>query len=214
VRLDLPVDVKKGSTEFIARPDIRAEDSQYGQGRRFSRPHIRRGLVSDLYISPVDFEPEKEETVSAGKQLELKKQEKIQLQDYEITFVDFDISGMMSQQNGQGVSVGADLLVSYKDEDPVELKPVLTMGKEGNSTKPVRLPGPLEAYVTLAQIQASAGSIVLEYEGPAASEGTNTEKTPPAFIAEVSIKPGMTVLWLGTFLILVGGTIGVFRRWN
>jgi hypothetical protein len=128
--------------------------------------------------------------------------------------VDFDISGMMSQQNGQGVSVGADLLVSYQNQDPVKLKPVLTMGKEGNSTKPVRLPGPLEAYVTLAQIQASAGSIVLEYEGPAAIAGTNTEKTPPAFIAEVSVKPGMTVLWLGVFLILVGGSIGVVRRWQ
>jgi hypothetical protein len=163
----------------------------------------------------VEFEPEKEEkTLSAGKQLELKKQEKIQLQDYEITFVAFDVSGMMGQQNGQGVSVGADLLASYKNEDPVKLKPVLTMGKEGNSAKPVRLPGPVEAYVSLVKIQASAGSIVLEYEGPAAGPGKGTEKTPPAFIAEVSIKPGMTVLWLGSFLILVGGSIGVFRRWH
>jgi cytochrome c-type biogenesis protein CcmF len=215
VRLDLPVGVKRGNTEFIARPDIRAEDSQYGQGRRFSRPHIRRGLVSDLYISPVEFEPEKEEeTPSAGKELELKKQEKIQLQDYEITFVGFDVSGMMGQQNGQGVSVGADLVVSYKNEDPVKLKPVLTMGKEGNSAKAVRLPGPVEAYVSLIKIQASVGSIVLEYEGPAASPGKGGEKTPPAFIAEVSVKPGMTVLWLGSLLILVGASVGVVRRWN
>ena len=214
VRLDLPVEVKKGNTEFTARPDIRAEDSRDGQGRRFSRPDIRRGLVSDLYISPVDFEPEKEETVSAGKQLELKKQEKIHFQDYEIIFVAFDVSGMMGRQNGQGVSVGADLVVSYKNEDPVKLKPVLTLGKEGNSAKPVRLPGPVEAYLSLVKIEASAGSIVLEYQGPAAGPDKGTEKTPPAFIAEVSIKPGMTVLWLGTFLILVGGSIGVVRRWR
>jgi len=214
VRLDLPVDVKKGSSEFIARPDIRAEDSQYGQGRRFSRPHIRRGLVSDLYISPVDFQPEKEQTPSPVKQVELKKQEKIGFEDYEITFVAFDVSGMMGQQNGQGVSVGADLLVSYRNEDPVKLKPTLTMGKESNSAKPVRLPGPAEAYLSLVKIQASEGSIVLEYEGPAVSPDKGVEKTPPAFIAEVSIKPGMTVLWLGTSLILLGGLIGVVRRWN
>ncbi|MEJ2431263.1 MAG: cytochrome c biogenesis protein CcsA [Deltaproteobacteria bacterium] len=214
VRLDLPVDVKKGNTEFTARPDIRAEDSQYGEGRRFSRPHIRRGLLSDLYISPVDFEPEKEESSSAGKQLELKKQEKIRLQDYEITFVAFDVSGMMGQQNGQGVSVGADLEVTYKNEDPVKVKPVLTLGKEGNTAKPVRLPGPAEAYVSLVNVQASSGSIVLEYEGPGASPDKAVEKTPPAFIAEVSVKPGMTVLWLGSLLILVGATIGVVRRWR
>ena len=215
VRLDLPVGVKKGNAEFIARPDIRAEDSQYGQNRRFSRPHIRRGLVSDLYISPVEFQPEKEEkTASAAKQVELKKQENIQFQDYDITFVGFDVSGMMGQQNGQGVSVGADLLVSYKNGEPVKLKPVLTLGKEGNEAKPVRLPGPEEAYISLVNVQASGGSIVLEYEGLAANPDTGAEKTPPAFIAEVSVKPGMTVLWLGTFLILVGGSIGVVRRWR
>jgi cytochrome c-type biogenesis protein CcmF len=214
VRLDLPVEVKKEKTEFVARPDIRAEDSRYGQGRRFSRPHIRRGLVSDLYISPVEFEPGKEETVSAGKQLELKKQEKIKFQDYDITFVGFDISGMMGQQNGQGVSVGADLKVSYKGEDPVRLKPVLTMGKEGTSGSRVKLPGDAEAYLTLTQIQASAGSIILDYQGPTSDQDKAIEKTPPAFIAEVSVKPGMTILWVGTFLILLGGSIGVVRRWN
>jgi cytochrome c-type biogenesis protein CcmF len=215
VRLDLPVDVKKGNTAFTARPDIRSENSPNGQGRRFSRPHIRRGLVSDLYISPVDFQPAKEERRSAGrKQFQLKKQEKFQFQDYEITFVGFDISGMMAQKEGQGVSVGADIVVSYKGEEPITLKPVLSMGKEGNTSSRVKLPGPDEAYFSLARIEASSGSIVLDYQGPAPpGQDQIVEKTPPAFIAEVSIKPGMTVLWLGTFLILFGAGIGVARRW-
>ena len=140
--------------------------------------------------------------------------EKVKFQDYEITFVGFDISGMMGQENSQGVSVGADLMVVYKEGEPVKLKPILTMGKGGNLAKPVRLPGAVEAYVALAQIQASAGSIVLDYQGPTSSPSKSTEKTPPAFIAEISIKPGMTVLWLGTFLILMGGSIGVARRWR
>jgi len=213
VRLDLPVDVKKGKSEFIAQPDIRSEDSPDGQGRRFTRPHIRRGLVSDFYISPVDFKPGNEESRSAGKQLELKKQEKIKIEDFEMTFVGFDVSGMMGQKEGQDVSVGADLLVSYKSGNPVSVKPIITKGQEGWSASPVKLPGPVEAYVTLAQIQASAGSIVLDYQGPASGQDKTVQKTPPAIIAEVSIKPGMTVLWLGTFLILLGASISVARRW-
>jgi hypothetical protein len=214
VRLDLPVDVKKGNSEFIAQPDIRSENSPDGQGRRFTRPHIRRGFVSDFYISPVDFQPGKEERRSAStKQLELKKQQKIQFLDYEITFVGFDISGMMAQKEGQGVSVGTDIVVSYKGEDPLTLKPVLTMGKEGNTSSRVKLPGPAEAYLSLARIEASSGSIVLDYQGPASGQDKTVQKTPPAIIAEVSIKPGMTVLWLGTFLILLGASISVARRW-
>ena len=111
------------------------------------------------------------------------------------------------------MSVGADLLVSYKSGNPVTVKPIITKGQEGWLASPARLPGPLEAYVTLVQIQAGAGSIVLDYQGPPSGPGKSAEKTPPAFIAEVSIKPGMTVLWLGTFLILLGGGIGVARRW-
>jgi hypothetical protein len=214
VRLDLPVDVKKENTEFVASPDIRSENSPDGQGRRFSRPHIRRGLVSDLYISPVDFQPAKEESRSVSrKQFELKKQQKSQFQDYEITFVGFDISGMMAQKEGQGVSVGADIVVSYKGEEPLTLKPVLTMGKEGNTSSRVKLPGPAEAYLSLSRIEASSGSIVLDYQGAASGQDKIAQTIPPAFIAEVSIKPGMTVLWLGTFLILLGSGIGVARRW-
>jgi hypothetical protein len=87
------------------------------------------------------------------------------------------------------------------------------MGKEGNTANRVKLPGPAEAYLTLTQIQASAGSIVLDYQGPTSDQDKPVEKSPPAFIAEVSIKPGMTILWLGCFLILAGGSIGVVRRW-
>ena len=213
VRLDLPVGVKKGNTEFIARPDIRAENNSDGQGRRFSRPHIRRGIVSDLYISPVDFIPGGEKNPSSEKQLALKKEEKIQFLDYEITFLNFDVSGMMGQEEGQDVSVGANLLVSHKGGYPTPVKPIISKGKEGWSASPVRLPGAVEAYLTLVQIQASEGSIVLAYQGTEASPEKGLGKSPPAFIAEISTKPGMTVLWLGTFLILLGGSIGVVRRW-
>ena len=213
VRLELPVGVKKGNTEFTARPDIRSENNPDGQARRFSRPHIRRGLLSDLYLSPVDFKPGGEENRSAGKQLELKKQEKIKIQDYEITFVGFDVSGMMGQKESQDVSVGADLLVSYKSENPVTVKPIITKVQEGWSASSVRLPGPVEAFVTLAQIRASDGLIVLDYQGPPSGPGKSAEETPSSFIAEVSIKPGMTVLWLGTFLILLGACISIARRW-
>jgi cytochrome c-type biogenesis protein CcmF len=212
VRLDLPLDVRKGDNQFVAQPDIRSESRSGGQGRRFSRPHIRRGLISDLYISPVDFQPAREEA-HAEKRFQVKKQEKIKFEDYEINFLDFEVSGMTDQTESRGVSVGADLVVSYKGEDPVNLKPILSMVHGNNTSKPVRLPGPVEAYVSLAKIDANTKSIVLDYHGPASTSGKTTEKTPAAFIAEVSIKPGMTVLWLGVFLILLGGGIGVVRRW-
>jgi hypothetical protein len=87
------------------------------------------------------------------------------------------------------------------------------MGKEGNTSSRVKLPGPAEAYLSLSRIEASSGSIVLDYQGPASVGDKIAQTTPPAFIAEVSVKPGMTVLWLGVFLILFGAGVGVARRW-
>jgi len=39
------------------------------------------------------------------------------------------------------------------------------------------------------------------------------ELSPSIAIVEVSVKPGMSVLWLGLALILAGGTISIFRKW-
>ena len=208
LRVHLPLDVKKGNSQFIARPDIYSEHSRDGQVKRFSHPHIRRGLVSDLYISPVDFDPGQKESGS-GNQLHLKKGQKIRFHDYDLTFTGFDVSGMMGKKDAHGMSVGANIVVSYKDAEPVTLKPVITMGQRDSPSSRVKLPGPEGAYLTLVRIDAGAKMIGLFYQGPASS----AEKSPPAIIAEVSIKPGMTLLWLGTLLILLGGSIGIARRW-
>ena len=213
VRLHLPLEVKKGRTQFIAWSNIRSERTREGQVKRFVHPYIRRGLLSDLYISPVDFDSgeKKEEN-----HLDLKKGEKVEFKNYEFTFTSFDVSGAMGQKDSKYMSVGANIAVSYKGEDPIELKPVISIGGEHQHSSPlsrVKLPGQDEAYVILESVNAGAKTVHLDYEGPKAEEAV-TEKSPPTLIAEVSIKPGMTVLWLGTFLMLFGGGIGVVRRWQ
>ena len=211
VRLHLPLDVKRGDSLFIAWPDIRSERSRDGQVKRFVQPHIRRGLFSDLYISPLNFDPGDKKSDSEN-HLNLKKEQKVRFRDYEFNFTGFDVSGMMGRKDAKNVSVGTNIVVSYKGEEPVELKPAI--GNEHSPSSRVKLPGPYEAYVTLISIDAGAKTIHLDYQGPPSAEGKGNEKNPPAVIVEVSIKPGMTLLWLGTFLILLGGGVGVVRRYR
>ncbi len=209
VRLRLPLNVKKGDSQFIARPDIYSEQTRGGQINRFAHPHIRRGLVSDLYISPVDFDPGQDRGGS-GNRLDLKKGQTKQFHDYRVTFTGFDVSGMMGKKDTRDMSVGANIEVSYKGAEAVALKPVITIGQLHSPSSGVKLPGPQEAYLTLASIDAGAKAIGFVYQGP----GSATEKSLPAVIAEVSIKPGMTMLWVGTLLILLGGSVAIPRRWT
>jgi cytochrome c-type biogenesis protein CcmF len=213
MRLHLPLDVKGVGSQFGARPDIYSERGRDGQIKRFSHPHIRRGLITDLYISPVDFIPGEKKSHS-GSHLNLEKGKKVQFHDYELTFSGFDVSGMTGKKDAHDMSVGADIEVSYKGGEPVTLKPVMAVGQLHSPASRVKLPGPQEAYLTLVSVQANAKTVVLVYEGPEPAEDKESQEKPPAIIAEVSIKPGMTLLWFGTFLILLGGCIAIPRRWK
>jgi len=210
--LHLPVSVKSGSHQFMARPDIYSERMRGGQIQRYAHPHIKRGLIRDLYLSPVEYEPGQKKAHS-GSRFYLEKGKKIRFHDYELTFTGFDISGMMHRESSGSVSVGADILVSYKGGNPVKVKPVIRIGGTREETNKVKLPGPQQAYITLVKVDATAKAIGLAYEGPACAAKKDAERSCPALIAEISVKPGMSTLWLGALLILAGSTIGIARHW-
>jgi cytochrome c-type biogenesis protein CcmF len=211
ITLFLPLEIKEGNSTFSAQPDIYTEQTRGGQPQRFVHPYIGRGLVSDLYISPVDFDPGQKPRPK--NEIELEKDKPMTLHDYTLTFTGFDVSGMMGHQKGtREMSVGTTIEVTYGDADPVTVKPVLHIGAEQTPPERVKLPGPEDAYLTIARINAGAKTVTLRYEGPEPDAMEAEAPILPSMIAEISIKPGMTVLWLGCFLILFGGTVGIARR--
>ena len=212
-RLELPLEIKKGHLSFITRPDIYVERKKGGQHQRFIHPYIKRGFVSDLYISPVDYDSGQKKGPS--NQIVIKKGQTIHRDPYSITFNGFDIHGM-GQSASTGISVGARLTVAYQTDAPVDVMPVLNMGQRQTQATDRRekLPGHEEAFVSLIQINANEKTVTLAYDGPgvATENEQNTEKPKASVILDVSIKPGMTLLWVGTFLMLFGGVVGIIRR--
>jgi len=212
IMIDIPLDIKKGETQFSVRPDIYTERRQGKEDKRFSHPYIGRGLVADLYISPLSFDPGTKSSVSV-EELLLKKGEPKQFQDYEFTFGGFDIGKMMGKDM-RTMSVGANIGVSYKGSYPVVLKPVMNMSSRlGGPESRVKLPGTKQAFLILARINVNEKSVLVVYQGPdVADKGEKAGKGLPSVLVEVSIKPGMTLLWGGCLLILLGGAIAIIRR--
>ena len=211
-RLNLPLNVKKGESQFTALPDIYSEPGRNGQTNRFIHPHIQSGLLADLYIAPVNYESGKNEA-GFNKQILLKKGNTIKLQDYELTFTGFEVSSMMGAANSEDkdMAVGANILVSYKGGNSVNLKPVIIMGRTKSPSGSVKLPGPRDAHIILARIDATTKSINLIYH-ERLDEGAKEAESLPSILIDVSIKPGMTLLWAGVFLLLLGGSIAIVRR--
>lgn len=209
--LAIPIEVSKGSPLFTARPNIRAEWTSDEQVRRFPRPHIQRGMISDLYISPLEFDPGDQENHSA-QHITLKKGDRFSFLDYEFLFIDFDLTNMMGNQYGRDATVGAEMEISYQGGKPVKVKPFFSPGKGPNINAKVKLPGPQDAFVTLISLDAGAKTIHLDYEGPIPKAAEQPAPTSPSAVIEVAVKPGMTILWFGVFLILYGGCLGIVRR--
>ncbi|MBN2009205.1 cytochrome c biogenesis protein CcsA [candidate division KSB1 bacterium] len=207
----MPVKIEKGSMSVIGNPDIYVEAKGRGENQQFHHPYIIRGWWSDLYVSPEVYDPAKTEA-NGMKHLSVKKGETISVEDYSITFLEYDLSNM-NNANGK-ISVGADLQVSYKGQQPVALKPVYVINEPDAPQSRIKLPGEGEAFLTITAMNASDKTINLHFtETTPQQSGGEAEIKPAVMYAEVSTKPGMLLLWVGVTLLLVGGALSIYRRW-
>ncbi len=211
-RLYLPVQLEKNGNVIFGQPDIYVENTPGKENNRFQHPFISRGWWSDVYVSPEGFESG-ETTTHQTQHLTIRRGETKQFKDYEITFVKYDISGMGTEQNQGSINVGAELLVSYKGAVPVTLIPYFSVDGEKNPRSQVKLPGQKDALISIVGMDATKKTVDLHYTGSEnKTENKEAVQHKPVFYAEVSTKPGMSVLWLGVTLVLLGGSVSIYRR--
>jgi len=193
----LKVKVEKDGKSFIARP--RFYFSEYNQG--FMRtPYIKMNLLDDLYLAPLEH---REGDEAGGNLFSIKKGETKEVEGYTIKFIGFDMSphGM-----GEAMNVGAILEVTHQKEKMI-LTPTIVIGgvEEDEARSIVHLPGG-EDHLVLEKIDADRKMVMLNLL--LAEE----EPAKGLLVLEVSKKPLINVLWLGTVLIMVGLLITTYRR--
>lgn len=211
-KIEIPLRVSKGGNSFLAQLDILQERSPNGQMQQFVHPFIKRGILSDLYIAPVDFETGG--TSEPSNHISVKKGESVSIGPYILTFVAYDLPQGMGSGEMQSMQLGARISVSYKNDAPEIILPVLDMSHPDSPGNGVRLPGPEEAFVTLTKVNADDKTITLVYEGAesATREKETASNQEMSVIVDISVKPGMTILWAGTVIMLFGGLVGIVRR--
>ncbi len=187
--------VTKGDNSYKASPKM------YLAGRDqmvMREPYILRSIFRDLYISPLELRVER-----SGESAILSRGETVTLKGYDVTFLEFN---MDSHDNSGEIQVGALLLVG-KEDYKEELMPYITHSIHGIETNPVDLPE--EGFqLVLETLDASQGQILLR---------VREEKSAPpetVFVMEVSHKPLVSVLILGSVLLFLGTTLAVWRRFS
>jgi cytochrome c-type biogenesis protein CcmF len=186
----------KGDRETEARP-------HYFYTRRMDaimkRPHIEKNLLYDLYLSPQEIQE-----LPHAHGLVLGKGEMRVVGDYSIKFVRFDIASH-SLDAGSAMSVGAVLEVS-KDSIVETTIPRMETGGGGKIPTGVALYSDGKYRVMLEKIDADNGLISLSIPGL-------IEAGPPdRLIMDISYKPGINLLWVGTLIVFLGLGLSTYRR--
>jgi len=184
--------VKGKGREVMAHPEIYVVEKS---GQLMRSPHIVRGLLYDLYISPLDVrEPE------GGDLFVLNRGSQQEAYGHSITFTGFDRT---PHADGSSVRVAAILEVEGPEGIATVRPSVVSAG--GNW---VQEPVMLDSGITiwLEGIDADGGRVLLRVWDEEPGAGV-------AFI-EVSRKPLVNLLWAGTVLLLAGTAVATWRRWD
>jgi len=163
-------------------------------------PHIKINLLEDIYLAPVEHLDAEE----AGKNtFILRKGESKTVLGYTIEFLGFDLS---THQLESQISVGATLKVKT-DEVVDTLTPFISLDESGQQQfqEKVYLPDGKHGLV-LEQIDADRKVVKLSLLAQ------EDEQTKNLLVLEVSKKPLINLLWLGTALIMVGLAISTYHQ--
>jgi hypothetical protein len=113
--------------------------------------------------------------------------------------------------NGEtGVAVGAMLEV-IQDGKTYTVEPFFVSTEQGGRSDPVEMPG--GGQVELTQLDASSGTIMLEFQG-LPGMGTNAGSPSEYLALEVSIKPLINLFWVGTILVMIGLALSMWQRFK
>ncbi len=189
-----------GNSTNEARPELYYSQRLDGI---MKKPYVRRSLLYDLYFSPQQIQDGTEQS-----RLRLVKGEKERIGEHALTFIGFATDQHDPSQSHLRVS--ARLQVEWGGfTDTVEPALVAAIIEDGSSSMmdiPDRFGENEEYEVSIDRILADEGAVILNIPGLVKHE------EPETLMLDVSRKPAINLVWMGTTLILLGSLITFFRR--
>ncbi|MDX1637862.1 MAG: cytochrome c-type biogenesis CcmF C-terminal domain-containing protein [Balneolaceae bacterium] len=198
-------------------------------------PDVYTGLFSDiyLYVAGSSYVEQKNEQVkqsnnqssmqpasaSAGQEdstnvqtIKMGRGESLEMGGYRLAFSDYRPADTESLPDSTVIAVRANLEISHRATAVQDtLNPLFAIyKKEGKSwtyAPPVQLAG-RDIFVQFTSVDPSTGKIELKIHG------IDAEPQEEWVLLVAEEKPFISVVWLGTFLLMAGFSISIFRHWE
>jgi cytochrome c-type biogenesis protein CcmF len=199
------VDVQEGDRAPFRLSPVMFEAREQGLMRN---PDIASFLTRDIYLSPISLqesphvEEETPHTLEKGKELTIG--------GTVVRFLRFAMGNHASQQAAGAMTVAAELEVRKGDETE-SLLPSLTYAAGGAPTSEPVVSRLLGAGVRLVAMQAGMGGSPSSITFAVASRG-HAHQEQETLIADVSTKPFINLLWVGTAVMMLGFVLSTMKR--
>lgn len=202
------VKVEKGGMEKVISPIMFISDFNNSLTRE---PDIWAGFTKDYYIEPLSYE-DGSHSEEHGSSVVLKKGNTHNYNGTEILFNQFSLPKDMSAMTGGGTFKIGVSLTAKKDGKVYSLEPYMENAGQGpvyhadEETK-------LNLKATIKNMNASQGEVELMFT-PISGEAQITEKETPKEILsiEASVKPFISLVWIGVLVVTAGFLISAVRR--
>ncbi len=140
--------------------------------------------------------------------VEIRRGETVQLGKASVQFVDFRVPDAGAMKEGRPASVFVDLIVTPQGGKSSPVAPSVSVG--GGAPREESLPAKLAGggEVKIADLKADDQTVKLDWSNV---PGLHPE-TPPTLAVEVTVKPLISLFWLGTLLTSIGFLVTLVRR--
>jgi cytochrome c-type biogenesis protein CcmF len=194
----LDITVSKGKQAFQAAPLLYFNQRM---GATMATPSIKSELFQDLYISPVEYQPAVDHNTA-----EFGTSDTHDIGPYKLTFLGFDASQV---HQASSADVGAQVKVVYQGRELTLLPKLRINASETDPARaiqsmPVDLPdGHQLALDTFDPLQRK---VILRIMG------LSLPVDPAKAVVNVSVKPGISLVWAGVLVGVLGGLLALIRR--
>lgn len=198
-RNELILTLDDGDGGHEIRPELYYSERMDGL---MKRPHIERYLLYDLYFAPQQIQP------AEGGGLQMAKGETHQLGDYQLTFLAFE---MGSHSGGaEELKISVQLAVEHNGSTDTLTPALIYSTDQYGEPKYISEPAYLDSAGTIPihveRVLADQGAVILDIPGLIESG------SPEVLVLDITKKPLIVLVWIGTTLLLAGCIISFVRR--
>jgi cytochrome c-type biogenesis protein CcmF len=174
-------------------------------------PDILAGFTKDFYVAPLGYSDGTEEAADKGTQVTIEKGKSYEHNDVKITFTEFNFpdearSAMMA---GTDFQIGAKLKISFGGKEN-SYEAVMKTAAGNTEYIPVDVKE-ANLRITMQNMDAS-GKVVLNIADLDKKEEAIVKAPEEVLTVEASVKPFISLVWLGVLLTVMGLTIAAVRR--